>query len=37
MDKHHMENIFSEMINDITYIKMETLFNKFRKEKNIKS
>jgi len=37
MDKHHMENIFSDMINDITYIKMETLFNKFRNERNIKS
>lgn len=37
MDKHHMENIFNDMINDITYIKMETLFNKFRNEKNIKS
>lgn len=32
MDKYHMESIFSDMINDITYIKMETLFNKFRKE-----
>jgi len=36
MDKHHMENIFSDMINDITYIKMETLFNKFRSKNNIK-
>lgn len=35
MDKHHMENIFNDMINDIAYIKMETLINKFRKE-NIK-
>lgn len=33
MDKHHMESIFSEMINDITYIKMETLFNKFRRDR----
>ena len=32
-----MENIFSDMINDITYIKMETLFNKFRNERNKKS
>lgn len=30
MDKHHMESIFNDMINDITYIKMESLFNKFR-------
>lgn len=37
MDKHHMESIFSDMINDITYIKMEALFNKFRKENKIKS
>lgn len=37
MDKHHIESIFSDMINDITYIKMETLINKFRKEKNIKN
>lgn len=37
MEKHHMENIFNDMINDITYIKMETLINKFRKEKNIKN
>jgi len=36
MEKHHMETIFSDMINDITYIKMESLINKFRKEKNIK-
>ena len=35
MDKHHMDNIFSDMINDITYIKMETLINKFRKSKNL--
>lgn len=35
MDKHHMDNILSDMINDITYIKMETLINKFRKENNI--
>lgn len=35
MDKHHMDNIFNDMINDITYIKMETLINKFRKENNI--
>ena len=35
MDKHHMDNIFSEMINDIAFIKMETLINKFRKDKNI--
>lgn len=32
-----METIMNDMINDITYIKMETLFNKFRKERNIKS
>jgi len=37
MDKHHIDSIFNDMINDITYIKMESLFNKFRKEKNIKS
>lgn len=37
MDKHHMESIFSDMINDITYIKMETLINRFRKGKNIKN
>ena len=37
MEKHHMESIFNDMINDITYIKMETLINKFRKEKNIKN
>jgi len=37
MNKHHMETIMNDMINDITYIKMETLFNKFRKERNIKS
>lgn len=36
MNKHHMESIFNDMINDITYIKMETLFNKFR-DKNKKS
>lgn len=30
-----MDNILSDMINDITYIKMETLINKFRKENNI--
>lgn len=33
MEKHHMESILSEMINDITYIKMETLINKFRNER----
>lgn len=37
MDKHHIDSIFNDMINDITYIKMESLFNKFRKEKNLKS
>lgn len=36
MNKHHMESIFNDMINDITYIKMETLFNKFR-DKNKKN
>lgn len=36
MYKHHMDNIFNDMINDITYIQMESLINKFRKEKNIK-
>ena len=35
MTKHHMESIFSDMTNDITYIKMETLINKFRSQ-NIK-
>lgn len=35
MDKHHIDNMFSDMINDITYIKMETLINKFRKANNI--
>jgi hypothetical protein len=37
MEKHHMESILSEMINDITYIKMETLINKFRNERKKKS
>ena len=37
MNKHHMESIFSDMINDITYIKMETLFNKFRSNRKNKS
>ena len=37
MDKHHIESLFNDMINDITYIKMESLINKFRKEKNIKN
>ena len=36
MNKHHMESIFNDMINDITYIKMETLFNEFR-DKNKKN
>ena len=36
MDRHHMEDMLSEMINDITYIKMETLFNRFRSENKIK-
>lgn len=36
MDKHHIESIFSDMIDDIAYIKMETLFNRFRSERNIK-
>jgi len=35
MNKHHMESIFNDMLNDITYIKMETLINKFRRDKNI--
>lgn len=35
MNKHHIDNMFNDMINDITYIKMETLFNKFRKKNGI--
>lgn len=35
MDKHHIDSIFSDMINDITYIKMETLFRKFRQKNDI--
>lgn len=37
MDKHHMESIFNDMINDIAYIKMETLINRFRNGINIKT
>jgi hypothetical protein len=36
MDKHHIDSIFNDMINDITYIKMESLFKKFRKEKKLR-
>ncbi len=36
MDRHHMESIFNDMINDITYIKMETLINRFRNERKRK-
>ena len=35
MNKHHVDSIFDDMINDITYIKMETLFNQFRKKNNL--
>lgn len=28
MEKHHIENIFNEMIEDVKYIKLSTLRNK---------
>lgn len=36
MDRHHMDSIFDDMINDITYIKMEKLIDRFRRD-NIKN